>query len=319
MASFFLIILSRMKSRIQLFFTSFIILIVQTNSLFGQVAKGEIIEIKNFQSKYVDSRTISIWLPEDYDSLKKYPVLYMQDGQMLFDSTITWNKQEWKVDETASNLISKNKIKPFIVVGIWNNGNQRRFEYMPQKPFSQLPKETQISVRKQLMVTKDIEPLKIKADNYLKFIAKELKPFIDSHFSTFPNQENTFIGGSSFGGMISWYALCEYPKIFGGALCISTHWPGMFPGSINPKLPEAFFAYLNKKLPSPNNHKIYFDYGTETLDAYYEPYQLKVDKIMERKGYKEGNWMSLKFSGEDHSEKAWAKRMDYPLQFIFRK
>jgi enterochelin esterase-like enzyme len=70
---------------------------------------------------------------------------------MLFDSTITWNKQEWKIDETASNLISKNKIKPFIVVGIWNNGNQRRFEYMPQKPFSQLPKETQLSIRKQLM------------------------------------------------------------------------------------------------------------------------------------------------------------------------
>ena len=169
------------------------------------------------------------------------------------------------------------------------------------------------------MDTKEIEPFTMKADNYLKFIVKELKPFVDSHFSTLTNQENTFIGGSSFGGMISWYAICEYPKIFGGALCISTHWPGMFPGSINPKLPNAFFAYLNKKLPSPNNHKIYFDYGTETLDAYYEPYQLKVDKIMERKGYKEGNWMSLKFTGEDHSEKSWAKRMDYPLQFIFGK
>jgi pimeloyl-ACP methyl ester carboxylesterase len=155
------------------------------------------------------------------------------------------------------------------------------------------------------------------ADNYLKFIVKELKPFVDSHFSSLPNQENTYIGGSSFGGMISWYALCEYPKIFGGALCISTHWPGMFPGSINPQLPETFFTYLNKKIPAPNNHKIYYDYGTETLDAYYEPYQLKVDAIMEVKGYKEGDWKSLKFVGEDHSEKAWAKRLDYPLLFIF--
>jgi hypothetical protein len=119
--------------------------------------------------------------------------------------------------------------------------------------------------------------------------------------------------------MISWYAICEYPKIFGGAICISTHWPGMFPGSFNTQLPETFFEYLNKKLPSPHNHKIYFDYGTETLDMYYEPYQLKVDKIMESKGYKDGNWMSLKFSGEEHSEKAWAKRMDYSLQFIFGK
>jgi predicted alpha/beta superfamily hydrolase len=295
----------------------FISLIIQTTSLFSQVTKGEIIEIKNFQSKYVDSRTVSIWLPEGYDSLKKYPVLYMHDGQMLFDSTITWNKQEWKVDETASNLISTNKIKPFIVVSIWNNKDKRRFEYMPQKPFEKLSKTTQVEIRKQLMDKKDIEPYTMLADNYLKFIVKELKPFVDSHFSSLPNQENTYIGGSSFGGMISWYAICEYPKIFGGALCISTHWPGMFPGSINPKLPETFFTYLNKKIPAPNNHKIYYDYGTETLDAYYEPFQLKVDAIMEVKGYKEGDWKSLKFVDEDHSEKAWAKRLDYPLLFIF--
>jgi len=307
-----------MKSLIQ-FILIFFFLLLETDSLFSQVVNGKIIEYKNFSSKYVDARNITIWLPDGYDSLKKYPVLYMHDGQMLFDSTITWNKQEWKIDETSTSLIKENKIKPFIVVGIWNNGNQRRFEYMPQKPISQLPKETQLSIRKQLMDNKEIEPFKMKADDYLKFIVKELKPFVDSHFSSLPNQENTFIGGSSFGGMISWYALCEYPKLFGGALCISTHWPGMFPGSINPKLHEAFFVYLNKKLPPPNNHKIYFDYGTETLDAYYEPYQLKVDKIMERKGYKEGNWMSLKFTGEDHSEKAWAKRMDYPFQFIFGK
>jgi enterochelin esterase-like enzyme len=273
-----------MKSRIQLFICLFITLTFQTNSILGQVTEGKIIDIKNFQSKYIDSRTISIWLPEDYDSLKKYPVLYMHDGQMLFDSTTTWNKQEWKIDETSTSLIKENKIKPFIVVGIWNNGNQRRFEYMPQKPFEKLSKTSQVEIRKQLMDKKEIEPFTMKADNYLKFIVKELKPFVDSHFSSLSNQENTFIGGSSFGGMISWYALCEYPKIFGGALCISTHWPGMFPGSINPQLPEAFFTYLNKKLPSPTNHKIYFDYGTETLDAYYEPYQLKVDKIMERKG-----------------------------------
>jgi enterochelin esterase-like enzyme len=73
-----------MKSRIQLIICSFIALIVETNSFFSQVTKGEIIEIKNFQSKYVDSRTISIWLPEGYVSLKKYPVLYMNEGQMLF-------------------------------------------------------------------------------------------------------------------------------------------------------------------------------------------------------------------------------------------
>ena len=95
-----------MKSKIQLLICLFISLIIQTTSLFSQVKKDEVIEMKNFPSKYVDYGTVSIWLPEGYDSLKWYPVLYMHDGQMLFDSTITWNKQEWKVDETASNLIS---------------------------------------------------------------------------------------------------------------------------------------------------------------------------------------------------------------------
>ena len=293
------------------------VLTINLNAQNPTVSNGTLKVYENFTSKYIDKRTISIWLPEDYDSLKKYPVLYMHDGQMLFDSTTTWNKQEWKVDEMVGKLINSNEVKPFIVVGIWNNANQRRFEYMPQKPFQKLTKETQVSIRKQLMENKEIEPFSMKADNYLKFIVKELKPFVDSHFSSLPNQENTFIGGSSFGGMISWYAICEYPQVFGGAICMSTHWLGMFPGTLNPKLPQEFFKYLNKKLPDPNNHKIYFDYGTETLDAYYEPYQLKVDAIMEAKGYKEGDWKSLKFVGEDHSEKAWAKRLDYPLLFMF--
>lgn len=206
-----------------------------------KVGNGKIKVYTNFQSKYINARTIAV-LPDEYNSLKKYPVLYMHDGQMLFDSTITWNNQEWKIDETASNLIKVDKIKSFIVVGIWNSNDKRRFEFMPQKPFSQLPKETQLSARMQLMENKEARPYEMKTGNYLKFIVKELKPFIDSHFSSLPNQENTFIGGSSFGGMISWYALCEYPKIFGGAICLSTHWPGLFPGSINPKLPEAFFT-----------------------------------------------------------------------------
>jgi len=283
------------------------------------VSSGKIVSYNNFQSKYVDARNVNVWLPAEYDSTKNYPVLYMHDGQQLFDSTITWNKQEWKMDETASKLIAANKITPFIVVGIWNNGIKRRFEYMPQKPFNKLPKKTQFNIRNQFMNQSTNEPFDLQADRYLKFIVKELKPFIDLNFSTSTNQENTFIGGSSFGGMISWYAVCEYPSIFGNAICMSTHWPGLFPGTFNPQLPEQFLNYLKKKLPTSNSHRIYFDYGTETLDAYYETYQLRVDAVMEQKGYKDGEWMSLKFVGEDHSEKAWAKRLDYPLVFLFGK
>ncbi|MBU3660044.1 MAG: esterase [Flavobacteriales bacterium] len=281
------------------------------------VSRGKIYNWNNFTSKYVDARNISIWLPEGYDSTKSYPVLYLHDGQMLFDSTTTWNKQEWKIDEISTQLIEAKQISPFIVVGIWNNGEKRRFEYMPQKPFEKLTKESQSKIVKLFSNTTLDRNMEMQADNYLKFIVKELKPKIDKTFATKKDQANTFIAGSSFGGLISCYAICEYQSIFGGAICMSTHWPGMFPGSFIPELPEQFINYLKKKLPNPSNHRIYFDYGTETLDAYYEPYQLKVDQLMEQKGYKDAQWMSLKFVGEDHSKKAWSKRLNYPLIFIF--
>jgi enterochelin esterase-like enzyme len=86
---------------------------------------GTIKVIASFASNYVPARTIAVWLPEDYDSTRKYPVLYMHDGQNLFDSTVNWNHEEWKVDETVTKLIREKRIKPCIVVGIWNMGNTR--------------------------------------------------------------------------------------------------------------------------------------------------------------------------------------------------
>ncbi len=108
---------------------------------------GKLLQINDFPSKYIADRNITIWLPDDYNSKKKYAVLYMHDGQMLFDSTKTWNKQEWKVDETLSILNNKNKqIKDVIVVGIWNISELRHSEYFPQKPFYYLSKNQQDSV-----------------------------------------------------------------------------------------------------------------------------------------------------------------------------
>ena len=119
------------------------------------------------------------------------------------------------------------------------------------------------------------------------------------------------------GGLISIYALCEYPNIFGGAACLSTHWPGIFKAD-NP-FPKAMQVYLKTHLPLAKKHKIYFDYGTLTLDAMYEPYQLEVDKIMAYKRYSSKNWITKKFEGENHSEIAWSKRVRIPLEFLLRK
>ncbi len=283
------------------------------------VVKGRIVRIENYACKYVTARNIDIWLPEGYSDTTKYAVLYMHDGQMLYDPNQAWNKQSWNIDDVASTLLANNTIKNFLVVGIWNGGNTRHPDYFPQKPFEQLTAVEKDTVTAQLQRagrTKEI--FKPQSDNYLKFIVNELKPLIDKRFSVYTNKENTYIAGSSMGGLISMYAMCEYPEIFGGAACLSTHWIGTFSPENNP-IPNAFLNYLNKHLPNPKDHKIYFDCGDQTLDALYPVIQKKADSIMTAKEYKEKNWVTRYFPGEDHSERSWNKRLDVPLTFLLSK
>jgi uncharacterized protein len=284
-----------------------------------QASHGKIDLYEDFQSNYVSERNIEVWLPENYSKNKKYSVLYMNDGQMLFDANTTWNKQTWDVDDTAQNLINEQKVKDFIVVGIWNAGNKRHENYFPQKPFemlSKIQKDTIIDQLQKMGRTKDI--FQPNSDNYLKFIVTELKPFIDKNYSTQTQKEDTFIAGSSMGGLISMYAICEYPNVFGGAACLSTHWPGIFTLDNNP-VPDAFVNYLKKNLPNAKSHKIYFDYGDKTLDAIYPDLQKKVDFIMQEKGFTEINWITKYFPGDDHSEKSWRNRFAFPLTFLLSK
>jgi len=299
-----------------------IILLLLTSFAFGQVPKvstGTIQRLENFKSKYVDSRNIDIWLPDGYSSTQKYAVLYMHDGQMLYDATTTWNKQSWEVDEVAGKLIQEGKTKKFIVVGIWNNSQKRHPEYFPQKPFeslSQIQKDTITSQLQKAGRTKEIfQPI---SNLYLKFLVTELKPYIDSHFSTLEDKNNTVIAGSSMGGLISMYAICEYPEVFGGAACISTHWPGIFSSQNNP-IPDAFINYMDTHLPDPKTQTIYFDYGNKTLDALYPDLQKKVDALMQKKGFTSTNWTTQFFEGKDHSEKSWTERLHIPLEFLLKK
>lgn len=281
-------------------------------------SKGKIDRFEDFKSQYIAARTVDIWLPEGYTPKKKYAVLYMHDGQMLFDSTHNWNKQEWQVDETMSHLMADKKIRDCIVVGI-HNTKARHAEYFPQKAFESLPKTYQDSLltyAKRNAQT-GLFPDKIQSDNYLKFIVKELKPFVDRRYSTLSNKQNTFIAGSSMGGLISMYAICEYPSVFGGAACLSTHWIGTL--EVTQQIPNAFMNYLKAHLPNPRHNKIYFDYGTATLDAFYPPFQKQADAIMMSKGFTSKTWITRSFEGEDHSEKAWAKRLNIPLEFLLKK
>lgn len=285
------------------------------------VVKGTLIRLDSFPSKYVTARNVHVWVPAGYENAKRYAVLYMHDGQMLYDSTIAWNKQAWDVDDVASRLIEADSIVPFIVVGVWNGGITRHVDYFPQKPFENLPKNKRDSLYLALRGNGNpvFNKLTVQSDNYLRFLVKELKPYIDANFATKPEMENTFVAGSSMGGLISLYAICEYPEVFGGAICMSTHWPGTFSLENNP-VPDAFLNYFTQHLPSAHNHKIYFDYGTETLDAMYPELQNRMDKAMNNSTYsKSGTWITRRFEGHDHSERAWKSRLHIPLLFMFGK
>lgn len=285
-----------------------------------QLAGGELERIDSFPSQYIVPRPVDIWLPEGYTNRKKYNVLYMHDGQNLFDANTTWNKQEWKVDEWVSDLMKIDSVHDLIVVGIHNIPKIRFLDYYPEKAFDYLSEKVKDSLledgKKQgLAITFE----DFKGDEYLKFITQELKPFIDSAYTTLPAQQNTFIAGSSMGGLISMYAMCEYPTVFSGAACISTHWPGMNPTKQKNSISKSIFDYMEVHLPNPKNHKFYFDYGTETLDAFYPKYLEDVDKIFLNKGYTSQEYMNLEFEGADHSESSWNVRFDIPLIFLLKK
>ena len=278
----------------------------------AQLSIGKLMRLDSFPSKYIKPRTVDVWLPENYSEDKKYAVLYMHDGQMLFDSTTTWNKQEWKVDEWAAKLMHEGKTRDFIVIAIWNIKELRNSNYFPEKVYNSMPQKNKDSL---LSTGKKHHWINtINSDDYLKFLVKELKPFIDSSYATWSDRENTFVMGSSRGGLISLYAICEYPEIFGGAACLSTHWIGTY-DNIDNSIPEKFFDYMDHNLPDNNTHKLYFDYGTKTLDEKYLPNQERVTQLLASKGYN----TNLKFEGADHSENAWNQRLDIPLTFLLEK
>ena len=281
-----------------------------------KVTSGRIERLGNYPSKYIGQRNIDIWLPEGYDGRRKFDVLYMSDGQMLFDSATTWNHQAWEADNVAGQLMRTGKVRDFIVVGIWNAGEARRSEYCPQKPFERLTVTEQDTLVEQLKRTaKTIEVLKPCSDNFLKFITEELKPEIDRRYEVRKNRNHTYIAGSSFGGLLAIYALCEYPEVFGGAACLSTHWTATHTRENNP-FPGAMFRYLSDNLPPPQHHRLYFDCGDQTLDALYPPLQQKVDSLMKAKGYTPENWITHYFPGKDHSERSWHERLAVPLMFL---
>ncbi len=275
-----------------------------------RVGRQDIIRHAAVQSQYVDPRHVDVFLPPGYDeSGKNYPVIYAHDGQNLFNPGTSYTGIDWGVDEAIEQLLAAGRIRGVIVVGIWNTEKRRR-EYQPRFIGETVTLET----RREIDEFIGGESL---ADSYLKFIVKELKPLIDQRYRTLPGPDDTYMMGSSMGGLISMSALQEYPDVFGGAACLSTHWPAVFGSGEDAQAVAQMLDELAGRMADLRSRRWYFDYGTTELDAAYEAFQLQVDSRLRELGYPEGDtWITRKFAGAGHAERFWRERVHIPLEFL---
>lgn len=232
-----------------------------------------------------------MYLPPDYNSAaeRRYPVLYLHDGQNLFDAATAFAGNEWGVDELAEELIQSGQIEPLIIVGIYNAGPRRIWEY------THIP---------------DRRGRGGRARAYGKLIVDDLKPFIDAEYRTRSGSANAGLGGSSLGGLVTLYLGLHHPRTFGKLIAMS------------PSIWWANRAILRevRKLRGKSGQKIWLDIGTcegPNPDSCVKNAE-DLHAALVAKGWQEGH--DLKFvedQGAGHDERAWGFRMRDALKFLF--
>ena len=271
---------------------------------------GKLDRLRLYSPEMCDTVTVDVWTPPGYTSAERYPVIYMHDGQNLFDATTTWNGQAWEVDRVLGGMIERGEARPAIVAGIHSVAKSRVADLMPRKAVEN-------HGMAETLVSAGQDSFPVRGDEYAEFIVQTLKPAIDSLYSTLPDRGNTAVGGSSMGGLMSIYAMCEYPDVFGSALCLSTHWIGR--PQVAYEFSGAMQSYLEAHLPDPSTHRIYFDHGTATLDATYGAAQERISNMIRHKRYGQGQMLTLVFPGAAHQEADWSARLHIPLTFLLGK
>lgn len=257
---------------------------------------GDIREIAAFGSKILNNeRTIWVWCPPGYESAtERYPVLYMHDGQNVFDDATSF-AGEWRADETAGELIAGGKIQPIIIVAVANHGVDRNAEYTPTRDAT--------------------ESTGGNAKPYGRFLVEELKPYIDSHFRTKTDRANTGVCGSSLGGLVSLYLCDQYPETFG--LC----------AAMSPSLwwdKRSLMTQITQSPKSLASCRVWLDMGTAEGSG-VEPHVnvINVQELsasLEKAGMKlNGNLQLTIDQGKAHNEAAWAGRFGNVLTFFFAK
>jgi len=252
---------------------------------------GNIQEHRGFRSKILGNRrNVLVYLPRGYRrwSLKRYPVLYLHDGQNVFDAATAFNGVEWGVDETAQRLIRSNLIEPLIIVAVWNTGEERIHEYAPTRG--------KVDKRKRS---------KGLLKNYGRFLVEELKPFIDRKYRTQRGAESTALGGSSLGGLATIVLGLWFPNVFSrlAVLSPSVWWDDC--------VIYGMVESLEDKLPL----KIWLDTGTNE-PGWERARQLR-DLLVEKGWRADDDLQYHEVEGADHSEGSWAARVDPVLRFLF--
>ena len=259
----------------------------------GSALTGDIRYIRDFRSEALgNSRTVAVFLPPGYDSSnERYPVLYMQDGQNLFDASTAYNGNSWDLNEICQRLMLSGELPPFIVVAVDNAGKARTNEYSP------VADETYGGGG---------------GDLYGKFLIKELKPFIDSNLRTLPEAENTGIMGSSLGGLISLHVGLSRPDVFMriGGPSASLWWA-------NRELTRRLAA---SPLPSGPLPRVWVDMGTREGDHPDKRVEelLGLGEVLKARGWREGDDLAVRvIDGGTHDEPSWRARSAEILKFLF--
>jgi predicted alpha/beta superfamily hydrolase len=256
---------------------------------------GNIQRYKGFASRTLGNRRdVVVYLPPGYRRFvrRHYPVLYLQDGQNVFDAATAFGGVEWEVDETAQRLIRKRLIEPLIMVGVYNTGNERIHEYTPTRAVAVAGKQKNWRSRG-------------LARKYGKFLVKELKPFIDATYRTRPEAEFTGLGGSSLGGLLTMTLGLWFPDVFTrlAVMSPSVWWDDQ----VIVRMVDA----LDRKLPL----RIWLDTGTHEIG--WQQTRALRDALVEKGWRLYDDLQYTEAEGAGHNESAWATRVDPMLRFLF--
>jgi predicted alpha/beta superfamily hydrolase len=256
---------------------------------------GNIKRHRAFLSKILGNRRdILVYLPRGYRFLsrRRYPVLYLNDGQNLFDSATSFSGVEWGIDETAERLIKENLIEPLIVVAVANTGEQRIHEYAPTRGV--------IDAK-----AKRKKRSKGLARKYACFLIDELKPYIDRKYRTNPDAEFTGLGGSSLGGLATLAIGISYPQVFRRLMVMSPSiWWDDF----------AIYRLIDSIEQKPPL-KIWLDTGT--AEPGWEQARELLKRLVEKGWKPQRDVQYMEAQGGEHSEAAWAARVEPALRFLF--